>query len=162
MQKRALILFIIALFIVTGCTPNSQNHVNQDKKVLKIGYLPITHAANLMMTKEIKQNNPNYDIELVRFNNWPDLMDALNSGRIDGASTLIELAMKAKSKGSPIKAVALGHHEGNVVLGQNGHDLHDFNNDNNYMFAIPHRYSTHYLLLEEMRKQLHIGHDHFH
>lgn len=38
MQKRALILFIIALFIVTGCTPNSQNHVNQDKKVLKIGY----------------------------------------------------------------------------------------------------------------------------
>ncbi|EGQ3256469.1 ABC transporter substrate-binding protein [Staphylococcus pseudintermedius] len=162
MQKRALILFIIALFIVTGCTSNSQNHVNQDKKVLKIGYLPITHAANLMMTKEIKQNNPNYDIELVRFNNWPDLMDALNSGRIDGASTLIELAMKAKSKGSPIKAVALGHHEGNVVLGQNGHNLHDFNNDNNYMFAIPHRYSTHYLLLEEMRKQLHIGHDHFH
>ena len=36
-------------------------------------------------------------------------MDALNSGRIDGASTLIELAMKSKQKGSNIKAVALGH-----------------------------------------------------
>ena len=35
-------------------------------------------------------------------------MDALNSGRIDGASTLIELAMKSKQKGSNIKAVALG------------------------------------------------------
>ncbi len=44
-------------------------------------------------------------------------MDALNSGRIDGASTLIELAMKSKQKPN-IKAVALGHHEGNVIMGQ--------------------------------------------
>nr|WP_086429437.1 ABC transporter substrate-binding protein [Staphylococcus cornubiensis] len=162
MMKRLFILFMVILFIITGCSPNSQSDVHSDKKVLKIGYLPITHAANLMMTKEIKQSHSDYDIELVRFNNWPDLMDALNSGRIDGASTLIELAMKAKSKGSPIKAVALGHHEGNVVLGQNGHNLHDFNNHHDYSFAIPHRYSTHYLLLEEMRKQLHIHDGHFH
>ena len=45
-------------------------------------------------------------------------MDALNSGRIDGASTLIELAMKSKAEGLEYKAVALGHHEGNVIMGQ--------------------------------------------
>lgn len=55
-------------------------------------------------------------------------MDALNSGRIDGASTLIELAMKSKQKGSNIKAVALGHHEGNVIMGQKGMHLNEFNN----------------------------------
>lgn len=56
-------------------------------------------------------------------------MDALNSGRIDGASTLIELAMKSKQKGSNIKAVALGHHEGNVIMGQKGMHLNEFNNN---------------------------------
>ena len=89
--------------------------------MIKIGYLPITHSANLMTKKLLSQHNhPKYKLELVKFNNWPDLMDALNSGRIDGASTLIELAMKSKQKGSNIKAVALGHHEGNVIMGQKG------------------------------------------
>ncbi len=88
-------------------------------------------------------------------------MDALNSGRIDGASTLIELAMKFKQKGSNIKAVALGHHEGNVIMGQKGMHLNEFNNGDDYHFGIPHRYSTHYLLLEELRKQLSIKPGHF-
>ena len=37
----------------------------------------------------------NYQIELVKFNSWPDLIDALNTGS-RGASVLIQLAMKAK------------------------------------------------------------------
>ncbi|MEI5741290.1 ABC transporter substrate-binding protein, partial [Staphylococcus aureus] len=99
----------------------------QNQQVIKIGYLPITHSANLMMTKKLlsQYNHPKYKLELVKFNNWPDLMDALNSGRIDGASTLIELAMKSKQKGSNIKAVALGHHEGNVIMGQKGMHLNE-------------------------------------
>ncbi|WP_231111905.1 ABC transporter substrate-binding protein [Staphylococcus equorum] len=77
------------------------------------------------MTEEIQQKSKNsgYKLELIRFNNWPDLMDALNSGKIDAASTLIELAMKSKQKGSNIKAVALGHHEGNVIIGEKGKKL---------------------------------------
>jgi hypothetical protein len=39
--------------------------------------------------------------------------------------SLIELAMKSKQKGSNIKAVALGHHEGNVIMGQKGMHLND-------------------------------------
>ncbi|REA89474.1 nitrate ABC transporter substrate-binding protein, partial [Staphylococcus pseudintermedius] len=33
---------------------------------------PHTKHADFMMTEEIKQNHPNYDNELGRFNNWPD------------------------------------------------------------------------------------------
>lgn len=78
-------------------------------------------------------------------------MDALNSGRIDGASTLIELAMKSKQKGSNIKAVALGHHEGNVIMGQKGMHLNEFNNNGDdyhlvYRIVIQHiiSYLKHY------------------
>ncbi|MFF0676304.1 ABC transporter substrate-binding protein [Staphylococcus xylosus] len=158
-MKKLLVLSVIFLLIVSGCTNDNQQTVhnnNQNKKTIKIGYLPITHSANLMMTEQVRQQakESGYNLKLVRFNNWPDLMDALNSGKIDGASTLIELAMKSKQKGSNIKAVALGHHEGNVVMGQQGKKASDFHKHENYSFAIPHRYSTHYLLLEEMRKQL--------
>lgn len=156
-MKKIITISLILLLILSGCGSSQQHNKNKinQKKTLKIGYLPITHSANLMMTQKVQQqaNNSGYQLNLVKFNNWPDLMDALNSGKIDGASTLIELAMKSKQKGSNIKAVALGHHEGNVIMGQKGEQLSDFQNDENYRFAIPHRYSTHYLLLEEMRKQ---------
>ena len=70
-------------------------------------------------------------------------MDALNSGRIDGASTLIELAMKSKQKGSNIKAVALGHHEGNVIMGQKGMHLNEFNNNgDDYHFDTTSLFNT--------------------
>jgi hypothetical protein len=47
-----------------------------------------------------------------------------------------------KQKGSNIKAVALGHHEGNVIMGQKGMHLNEFNNNgDDYHFGIPHRYS---------------------
>ncbi|MBI5975718.1 ABC transporter substrate-binding protein [Staphylococcus canis] len=163
-MKKGLIMIMTLLLILTGCAPKEKTSSHANKEVIKIGYLPITHAANLMMTEQVNAHNKHspYQIKLVQFNNWPDLMDALNSGRIDGASTLIELAMKAKSKGAPIKAVALGHHEGNVVLGQKGHHLSDFNHSDEYAFAIPHRYSTHYLLLETMRDQLGVPKGHFH
>jgi NitT/TauT family transport system substrate-binding protein len=40
--------------------------------------------------------------------------------------------------------------------------LNEFNNNgDDYHFGIPHRYSTHYLLLEELRKQLKIEPGHF-
>lgn len=164
-MKKMILFLLICTLLVSACAPQQQSQTStHTQKTIKIGYLPITHAANLMMTKEINEKNKqrNYKIKLVRFNNWPDLMDALNSGRIDGASTLIELAMKSKSKGAPIKAVALGHHEGNVVLGQKVHHLHDFKSNHDYSFAIPHRYSTHYLLLERMREKLNIQPGHFH
>ncbi|CUC45424.1 ABC transporter substrate-binding protein [Staphylococcus aureus] len=167
-MKRLSIIVIIGIFIITGCdwqrTSKERSKNAQNQQVIKIGYLPITHSANLMMTKKLlsQYNHPKYKLELVKFNNWPDLMDALNSGRIDGASTLIELAMKSKQKGSNIKAVALGHHEGNVIMGQKGMHLNEFNNNgDDYHFGIPHRYSTHYLLLEELRKQLKIKPGHF-
>ena len=166
-MKKLLYSIFVLLILISGCSNHnaaheSSNH-HSDKKTIKIGYLPITHAANLMMTKKVIESHSNgtYNLKLVRFNNWPDLMDALNSGRIDGASTLIELAMKSKQKGSPIKAVALGHHEGNVIMGQKGKDANDLHDHNHNSFAIPHRYSTHYLLLEEMRKQLKLDQNNF-
>jgi len=62
------------------------------------------------------ENFKNFKLELVKFGSWTELVDALNSGKVDGASMLIELAMKAKEQGIDLKAVALGHRDGNVVV----------------------------------------------
>ena len=92
---------------------------SEEKQVIKIAYIPITHAVPLLAAAERVNADPkkNYRIELVRYGSWPELLDALTTGRVDGASVLIEPAVKAKEKGLPLSLMALGHRNGNVIIG---------------------------------------------
>ncbi|MGG1597420.1 ABC transporter substrate-binding protein [Paenibacillus naphthalenovorans] len=151
-----LILLVVMLIHLAACgkTEGDSGHssADSDLKTIKIGYLPITHAAPLYIEEELgKQHFKHFKLELVKFGSWPDLMDALNTGRIDGASVLVELAMKAKEQGIDLKAVALGHKDGNVIVASN--DIHQVADLKGKKFAIPHKFSTHHVLLYEMLKK---------
>ena len=86
-------------------------------------------------------------VELVKYGSWPELLDALNSGQVDGASVLIELAMKSKAEGVGIKAVALGHKDGNVIIVSN--EVKDGADLKGRTIAIPHRQSSHNILVND-------------
>ena len=145
-KYRKIVLFIVIsmMFLLLASCDSDEKVV---KNSVKIGYLPITHSLPLYVEKEVERG----DIELIKFGSWPELMDALNSGKIDGASVLIELAMKAKSQGIDLKAVALGHSDGNaVIVNEKIKSVKDLKGKN---FAIPNKLSTHYILLYEMLKE---------
>ncbi len=155
--KIAVIFTLILLMILnlTGCNSkdgavgalNSKSQAGV--KTIKIAYLPITHALPLYVENELsKENFKNFKLELVKFGSWTELVDALNSGNVDGASILIELAMKAKEQGIDLKAVALGHRDGNVVVvSKDINKVEDLKGKN---FAIPSKLSTHNVLLHIM------------
>lgn len=119
------------------------------KKTVKIAYLPITHALPVFNEKELlEKGDSNIEIELVKYGSWPELLDALNTNRVDGASVLMELAMKSKEQGVGLKAVALGHRDGNVIMVAN--DINSAKDLKGKKFAIPHRQSSHNILLNDM------------
>lgn len=120
---------------------------------VKIAYLPITHALALFEQVEELNANPNrsYDIQLVKYGTWPELMDALNSGQVDGASVLAELGMRSNEQGIGVKAVALGHKDGNVIVARNG--IGSTADLKGKTVAIPARQSSHYLLLVQALSQ---------
>lgn len=117
-----------------------------------IGYLPITHALPLFEEKELLDlEEAGVKIELQKFSSWSDLTDALHAGKIDGASELIELAMSAKAKGVDLKAVALGHRDGNIIVVNDS--IKEAADMAGKTFAIPSTQSSHYILLiEELAK----------
>jgi NitT/TauT family transport system substrate-binding protein len=90
----------------------------------------------------------NVNIELVKFSSWPDLMDALDSGRVDGASVLIELALAAKEQGIDLKAAALGHHDGNAIIVKSG--INNAADLKGKTLAIPHLQSSQNILIQQM------------
>lgn len=146
-----MLVSILTLSLAACGSGNSQESTGDgEKKTIKIGYLPITHAVPLYIEKEM-QEYENFNLELVKFGSWPELMDALNTGRIDGASVLVTLAMKAKEQGIDLSAVALGHRDGNVFVTAN--DIDSAEDLKGKTFAIPHKFSTHNILLYQMLKQ---------
>lgn len=153
-------LFVATVFTLTACRANEAvfRKTEDGKQIIKIGYLPITHAAPLFIENELDDDQfEHVKLELVKFGSWPELLDALNTGRIDGASVLIELAMAAKEQGIDLKAVALGHRDGNaVVVSDDIKSAKDLKGKN---FAIPHRLSTHNVLLYEMLKKEQLKYD---
>ncbi|MBN2984099.1 MULTISPECIES: ABC transporter substrate-binding protein [Cohnella] len=148
----AISLFAFAALSGCGASEEAKEAGTGAKRTIKIGYLPITHAAPLYIEEELgKHGYGNFELQLVKFGSWPELMDALNTGNIDGASVLVELAMLAKDQGIDLKAVALGHKDGNVVVASP--DIRSAADLKGKSFAIPHEYSTHNILLYQTLKK---------
>ena len=146
-------LLLFATTLTLGCN-GGQNGVGADgKRIVKIAYLPITHALPVFETKEeLEAANDELQVELVKYGSWPELMDALNTGRVDGASVLVEMAMLARQNGIGVSAVALGHKDGNVVI--SSETIASPNDLKGKTFAIPHRQSSHHILLNEALKRV--------
>ena len=151
-MKRRITAIALALALTitaTACGNKSEsgNDNNDNNNTVKIAYLPITHSLAVLEEADELATGDGVKVELVKYGSWPELLDALNSGRVDGASVLIELAMKSKQEGIGIKAVALGHRDGNVVVVSN--DINTAADLKGKTFAIPHRQSSHNILLNE-------------
>lgn len=135
------LLPLLLILIIFSCASK--------KGGIKIGYIPITHAAPLYLVETLNDEKF-FNIELIKFTGWAELMDALNTGRIDGASVLIQLAIRSVELGVDLKVVALGHRDGNVIVTETG--ITKTANLQNKNFAIPHKFSSHNILLYKMLK----------
>ena len=126
---------------------HAEKNTSGQETTLRIAYLPITHALPLFETQKLlDENGGSVKLELVKYGGWSELMDALNTGRVDGASVLVELAMKAKEQGIPLKLALLGHKDGNVII--TGTDIQKPEQLRGKTFAIPNTQSSHNILLQ--------------
>lgn len=141
MRKICTLLLTAMMLFTASCNRKA------DDKTIRIAYLPITHALPVVALRQLNE----VKVELIKYGSWPELLDALNTGRVDGASVLIEPAMKAKAQGIGLTAVALGHRDGNVLVA--AADIQSIKDLKGKTFAIPHRTSSHYILLQEALSQ---------
>lgn len=146
-MNRKITALTLSLALALSATACESKDESNDENVVKIAYLPITHSLAALEEADELETGDGIKVELVKYGSWPELLDALNTGRVDGASVLIELAMKSKQEGIGLKAVALGHRDGNVVIVSN--DINTAADLKGKTFAIPHRQSSHNILLNE-------------
>ncbi len=146
-MKKKILSIILAAITALSLASCGNKTAENGSNTIKIAYLPITHALALFETAEEVKEQTGLNVELIKYGSWTELLDAVNTGNVDGASVLIELAMKSKEQGIGLKAVALGHRDGNVVIVSN--DINSAEDLKGKTFAIPHRQSSHNILLND-------------
>ena len=163
MKKRYLWLGLIVLIlgaalVISGCGGNKKEADKggaggaKEKVTLKVGYLPITHSLPLVVSHKLDNANyKNVSIEPVKFSSWPELTEALNSGQIQGAITMFELAIASKEKGIPTQIQLLSHRNGDFLTVNN--EINSLDDLKGKTVAIPHRLSGHNILLYKALKE---------
>jgi len=155
-KKLLLVIAVVAITLSIAALsyyfrerlPGAETSIVQDRPVLKIGHLPITHSTALVMAHEKTGGEfSDFTLEVVNFSSWPELTEALFAGRIDGAVMLFELALAGRQRGIPIKAVALGHRDGNVMVTRP--EIASVSDLSGKRVAIPSRFSVHHVLLHK-------------
>jgi len=147
-MKKFLALMLTMIIIIVVLTSCSSESTNDGRTVIRIAYLPITHAMPVFVANDLVNDDDNFTVELIRYGTWPELMDALNSGHVDGASVLVQLAMASNERGIDIRAMALGHRDGNIIAVANYIDtVEDLRGRT---IAIPSSLSTHNILLNRL------------
>ena len=143
---RYLTVALCALFFLSACgNANGETH---ETDVIRLAYLPITHSAAVIMLPYAAESSEEFSIELVRFTTWPEVVEALRSGHVDGASLLFEVAVTAFQMGSPLAVVSLSHRDGNVLVVDN--TVRDIHCLVGRIVAIPHTLSPHLTLLNKV------------
>lgn len=138
-----ILLAIAGIFYLRSSHPTPDTQ----KPVLRIGYLPITHAA-LPLVVEAKNNGKlqNFDLEMVRFSNWAELAEALQAGKIDGGGDILNnLAFKIVEKGVPLQNILMAVRAGSALTVSSA--IHTPAELKGKTIAIPSRFSPHYILL---------------
>lgn len=155
----ALLLGVLAVFRfkVLGSKDAQGAALQNDgpRASLKVGYLPVTCHLTCPVTDFASKTSASAtSFKSERFSDFPTVVSALQTKKIQASFMLAPLAMKMKEDGVPIKICYLGHREGSELIvrkSSKAKDLHDLKGKK---IAIPSFYSNqHFVLLKLLEKQ---------
>ncbi|SNV17647.1 Nitrate transport protein NrtA precursor [Dermatophilus congolensis] len=130
-------------------------HTNHLGRPLRIGYLPITDAAALLIghahgyfaAAGTPSDRP------VMFRTWESLAQALLLGKVDVVHLLMPLALQMKfARQAPIRVVAWGHTHGSALTVRP--DITDVRELAGHTLAVPQWWSIHNVLLQQLLQQV--------
>lgn len=91
--------------------------------------------------------------EFVRYNGWPELKEALMSGRLKVAMMLAPMVMDLADRGVPVRIVALGHRSGAVIMVRKDSPAQKFSDLKGKRVAIPSRFAVDHIFVRRLMRE---------
>lgn len=88
-----------------------------------------------------------------RFSGWPELKEAMMSGKVKAAYLLAPMAMDLADNGVPVKIVALGHRSGAVIMTGSKSKARNLGDLRGKRIAIPSRFAVDNIFVHRLMKK---------
>jgi NitT/TauT family transport system substrate-binding protein len=88
-----------------------------------------------------------------RFSGWPELKEAMMSGKVKAAYLLAPMAMDLADNGVPVKIVALGHRSGAVIMVGAKSEARNLGDLRGKRIAIPSRFAVDNIFVHRLMKK---------
>jgi NitT/TauT family transport system substrate-binding protein len=119
-----------------------------ERRKITVAYIPVTCQLTCPVTDYISKLSQNGEIFLPRlFQGFPEIKEALISGRVQAAFIVAPMAIALKAQGVAIKVVYLGHRYGSAVVVKKNGPVKSFADMRGRTIAIPSRFSDERLLI---------------
>ncbi len=118
---------------------------------LAVGYLPVTcHLTCPVTDFATKTTQTGTRFVSQQYSEFPTVVEALKSRRIQATFLLAPLAMVLREQGVPIHIVYLGHRDGSTVIVPKSSTARSLRDLRGKTFARPSRYSNQYLVITKL------------
>lgn len=152
MKFKIPLIAFCSLLIIMGVYRFQRSNQQEAKKVLDVGYLPVTCHLTCPVTDFATSRNPNYRFMSQRFTDFPSMAEAFKAGRLQAAFFIAPMAMKLREQGVNARIVYLGHRDGSTVIVRKDSRVKDLRDLRGKKFGIPSRYSNQYLVIRKIMK----------
>lgn len=88
-----------------------------------------------------------------KFSGWPELKEAMMSGKVKAAYLLAPMAMDLADNGVPVKIVALGHRSGAVIMTHSESRARNLGDLRGKRIAIPSRFAVDNIFVHRLMKK---------
>ena len=118
------------------------------QRKITVAYLPVTCQLACPVTDYIAKFSDRGELFLPRmFQGFPEIKEALISGRVQAAFIVAPMAIALKAQGVPVKVVYLGHRYGSAVVVAKQGPIRSVADLRGHTIAIPSRFSDERLLV---------------
>ncbi len=115
---------------------------------LRVGFLPITCHLLLPVAMERSRWFREH-VEAVKFSSWPDMIESVKGRELDATFILAPIALSLRDQEVPVEIALLGHRNGTCLVASKGEAIKDARDLVGKTVAIPIRFSTQNLALQE-------------
>lgn len=120
------------------------------RQTLDVGFLPVTCHLTCPITDFASKNSTSTRFESQRFTDFPTVVDAVKSGRLQATFMIAPLAMKLRDQGVPVKIAYLGHRDGSTVIVPKNSPATSLRDLRGKVFAVPSKYSNQNLVIHKL------------
>ena len=121
-----LVLLFTSLLLMSTVSADFEFNGAGDSDTVRIGYIPTDHEAALFVADaKGLYKDKDMKIDLIKYNNGVELMDAMSKGEIDVGYVGVAPALSAISKGENVKIISSVQQEGSGIIVSKDSEISD-------------------------------------